>query len=153
MPTYAKDTSVSTDQSRAEIERTLKRYGAQSFLYGWDQDKAVLGFEIKQRRYRIFVPLPDKKEFRYTEVRRTLRSQQAIEEAWEQACRQRWRAMALYIKATLEAAEAGITSLEVAMQPHLVLPNGRTVGEWLGPQIEQIYQTGLPPMLPEGKNG
>lgn len=28
MPTYAANTEVSSDRSRSEIERTLKRYGA-----------------------------------------------------------------------------------------------------------------------------
>ena len=31
---YAQQTQVSTDKSRAEIERTLQRYGADQFMYG-----------------------------------------------------------------------------------------------------------------------
>jgi hypothetical protein len=35
------------------------------------------------------------------------------------------------------------------MQPFLVLPDGRTVSEWLTPQIEAVYRQGeMPPMLP-----
>jgi len=32
---YAEGTSVPADRSRAEIERTLTRYGADQFAYGW----------------------------------------------------------------------------------------------------------------------
>lgn len=37
MGTYAASTSVSIDRSRAEIEHTLIRYGATSFVYGWEE--------------------------------------------------------------------------------------------------------------------
>lgn len=42
-PTYAAKTGVAPDRSRAEIERTLSRYGASQFYYGWDGDRAVVG--------------------------------------------------------------------------------------------------------------
>jgi hypothetical protein len=149
MPTYAKDTEVPADRSRSEIERTLQRYGASAFMYGWDGDRAVIGFELTGRRYRIVLPLPRRADFTRTDVRRQQRSQKATEEAWEQATRQRWRALALWIKAVLEASEAGITTLQEALQPFTVLPSGQTVGEWLAPQIDQAYQNRrMPPMLP-----
>lgn len=28
------------DRSRSEIERTLTRYGARQFMYGWDENRA-----------------------------------------------------------------------------------------------------------------
>lgn len=149
MPIYAKDTTVPIDRSRAEIERTLTRFGASAFMYGWNGDQAVIGFEIKGRRYRVLLPLPAKGEFARTPVRGTLRTVSATNDAWEQAVRQRWRALALWIKATLEAAESGIVSVQEALEPFTVLPDGRTVSEWLAPQLEQIYRSGrLPPMLP-----
>ena len=42
MTRYAADTQVSVDASRAEIERTLTRYGATAFMYGWDADRAII---------------------------------------------------------------------------------------------------------------
>ncbi|MDD5367480.1 MAG: hypothetical protein PHQ40_00480 [Anaerolineaceae bacterium] len=151
MPTYAKDTDVTADKSRTEIERILERYGATSFMYGWATGKAVVGFEIKGKRYRLVLPLPDKDDpsFRITESGRRRTSKEQILAAWEQACRQRWRALALVIKADLEADESGIRHFEEAWRNELVLPNGMTVGEWISPQIEQVYQTGhMPSMLP-----
>lgn len=151
MPTYAKETQVPADRSRAEIERTLSRYGATAFAYGWQGTRAAIQFEIHNRRYRIALPLPDKSapEFTRTPARGNRRSSDAAQAAWEQATRQRWRALALWVKAVLEASEAGIVTVEEALGPFVVLPDGSTVGEWLAPQLERIYETGqMPPMLP-----
>jgi hypothetical protein len=149
MPTYAKDTAVPSERSRAEIERTLERYGATAFMYGWAAGRAVIGFEAEGRRYRLLLPLPDKTEFARTPGQNRPRTQEGARAAYEQAVRQRWRALALWVKAMLEGAEAGIITLQEALQPFLVLPDGRTVGEWLSPQIEAVYRNGqMPPMLP-----
>lgn len=80
----------------------------------------------------------------------TLRSQTQQEEIYEQAVKQRWRALALVIKAKLEAVEAGITIFEDEFLAHIVLPNGQTAGEYMVPQIEAAYETGkMPAMLPQ----
>jgi len=153
MPKYASETTVPAERSKGEIERILRRYGADAFMHGWDRVKAVVGFEIDGRRYRIMLPMPDPAEFRLTDSGRA-RVQSSIEAAYEQAIRQRWRALALWIKAVLEAAEAGIVTLEEVLQPFTVLPNGLTAGEWLAPQIEAAYANHqMPPMLPAGRGG
>ncbi len=152
MPTYASETSVPVERSKGEIERILRRYGASAFMHGWDRIQAVVGFEINQRRYRITLPMPDMADFQRTETGRA-RVKSSIEAAYDQAIRQRWRAMALWIKAVLEAAEAGIVTLEEVLQPFTVLPNGQTAGKWLAPQIEAAYASGrMPPMLPSGRD-
>lgn len=35
MSRYAATTEVTSEKSRAEIERTVSRYGATGFMYGW----------------------------------------------------------------------------------------------------------------------
>ena len=78
----------------------------------------------------------------YTE---TAAAQQSV---WQQACRQRWRALLLIIRAKLEAVESGITTLESEFLANIVLPDVGTVGQWLAPQLEQANATGsMPPML------
>ena len=65
--------------------------------------------------------------------------------------RQRWRALALVIKAKLEAVEADITTLEAEFLAHIALPSGATVGEWVGPQLDAVYGSGeMPALLPGG---
>jgi len=71
-----------------------------------------------------------------------------VEVAWEQACRQRWRALNLAILAKLEAVEAGITTFEEEFLAHLVLPNGKTVGQWAVPAVGKALSDGkMPPLL------
>lgn len=151
MPRYAENTSVSTEKSRGEIERTLQRYGATGFMYGWQGDRAAVQFDMNARRIRFELPLPDPKDRAFTHTPSTRKPRTAAQaaEAWEQACRQRWRALSLAIKAKLEAVECGITDFESEFLAHIVLPGGQTVGRWMLPQIAETYETGrMPPLLP-----
>lgn len=144
MTRYAETTSVGSDKSRAEIERTLARYGARSFMYGWDQESAIVGFVANDRQVRFLLPMPNRedREFTHTPTRGNKRSPAQAEEAYEQAVRQRWRALALVIKAKLEAVEAGIVTFDEEFGMHFMLPNGQTVSEWVTPQIERVYAGG-----------
>jgi len=111
----------------------------------------VIGFRMhgKMLRFMISLPPKDADEFRYTPSKHRERSPAAQIEAWEQSVRQRWRALALVIKAKLEAVETGITTFEEEFMPHILLPNGETVAQHMIPQIEQAYKTGeMPSMLP-----
>jgi hypothetical protein len=149
-PKYAERTEVPSDRSRSEIERTLTRYGATSFAYGWQGRTAVVGFEIADRKMRFELTLPDRgdREFTMTNRPGVARTASAAENMYEQAVRQRWRALALVIKAKLEAVAAGITTVESEFLAHIVLPDGRTVGDHTAPRIAEAYELGtVPPML------
>lgn len=148
---YAANTEVSAERSRGEIERTLQRYGATGFMYGWDENKAVVGFKMRTRQIKFVLEMPDKAEsrFLYTPGRNLKRTSAQAYEAWEQATRQKWRALALAVKAKLEAVDAGIATFEQEFLAHIVLPNGQTVGQYVTPQIEAAYQHGtMPKLLP-----
>lgn len=151
MARYAQNTDVSSDRSRSEIERTLSRYGATGFMYGWNANEARVAFEMEGRRVQFNLPLPDRnsREFTHTEQRRMKRTEAQADKAYEQAVRQKWRALALVVKAKLEAVESGITSFEEEFLAHIVLPNGSTVGQFMLPQVARSYETGnMPPLLP-----
>jgi len=151
MNRYAAHTDVPAERSRAEIERTLTRYGATQFVYGWQEGAAVVAFALHGRQVKFVLPLPSKasRDFTYTPGRRHLRSPEQARRAWEQATRQRWRALALILKAKLEAVESGVTTFEDEFSPRFLLPDGQTVGQWLHPQLAQAYETRrMPPMLP-----
>src|SRR5688500_2693571 len=60
MTRYAATTEVSSSRSRDEIERTLTRYGADQFLYGWQETSAVVGFRMHGRQIKFMLPLPDR---------------------------------------------------------------------------------------------
>lgn len=144
MTRYAEKTAVPSDRSRAEIEATLRRYGATRFAYGWGDDSAQLGFRIDNRDVLFRLPLPDRgaRRFTHTPGRNLRRSAEAADAEYEQAVRQSWRALALVIKAKLEAVAAGITTVEQEFLAHIQIPGGATVGEWIAPQLAVAYERG-----------
>lgn len=157
---YAEKTTVSVEKSRAEIERTLEKYGANQFAYGRDDDRglASIQFAASDRHIRFIIHLPSKQDQTFWRHKRGRRTPEAAHSQWEQACRQKWRALALCIKAKLEAVDANISEFEEEFMAHIVLPDGATVGEFLKPQIKQAYQTGgMPPgisgLLPSPNDG
>lgn len=145
---YAKTTTVSSELSRIEIEKILIKYGAENFAYAISNGKAFIGFTMHGRTVKFVLPLPLKEAFSFTETGRR-RTENSQNEAWEQACRQRWRALKLVIQAKLEAVECGISVFEDEFMANIVLPGGATVGEFMKPQIDEAYRLGTPPrMLP-----
>lgn len=153
--TYAAHTQVSVEKSKVEIERTLTRYGASGFMSGWQNGRAVIGFVLGTpphlRQIRFVLELPDRNDKRFTMSKRPSwrpdpNSPEKALALWEQACRSRWRALALCIKAKLEACEAGITDIENEFLAHTVLPNGQTAGQWMLPQIAAACETGRMPL-------
>ncbi|QDG90680.1 hypothetical protein [Pseudarthrobacter sp. NIBRBAC000502770] len=150
MNVYASETTVDSSRSRAEIERTLSRYGATAFSYGWEAGRAAIAFVADGRQIRFVLPLPDKnlREFTHTPSTKRPRTPQQVEAEYEKAVRQRWRALALVVKAKLEAVNAGIVTFEQEFYAHTVLPNGRTVYEHTHEVVENAYLTGsVAPLL------
>lgn len=148
MGKYAENTSVSSEMSRLEIERTLIRYGATGFVYAIAEAKAMVGFLMNGKQVKFILPLPPMEDFRYTPTGRD-RTEKSKMDAREQACRQRWRALHLVIKAKLEAVESGISIFENEFMANIVLPDGTTAGDFMLPQINQAYETSeMPKLLP-----
>lgn len=158
MPRYASGTRVAPGDSRAEIERTLTRYGADSFAYGWNNGNAQIAFRMNGRNIVLRVAMPTKEQFTHTEERGLLRTASSRDQAWDQACRQRWRALALIVKAKLEAVDSGITAFEDEWLPYTLLPDGGTVADFVRPQVAEAYRSNTMPerftlALPPPLNG
>ncbi|MEQ1924323.1 MAG: hypothetical protein ABL952_17630 [Pyrinomonadaceae bacterium] len=159
MGTYAANTDVSQEKSRAEIETTLRRYGADAFSYGWEERKAVIVFRANDRHVRFEIHMPDPKDEEFTLKKTRVganqnssgvekvveRTQAQAYTLWEQATRQRWRALALVVKAKLEAVDAGISQFEEEFLANIVLPDGSTVGQFVMPEIAKVYLSGKMP--------
>ena len=153
---YAANTSVSVEQSRAEIERTLARYGADRFAYSTEPGRAVILFQIQDTSeiilsIKMTLPMPAKGEERFTHRKRysaqVENPPEMVNKLWEQACRSSWRSLCLVIKAKLEACACGISTVEREFLADVVLPDRRTVSEWLRPQFQQISDKGQMPKL------
>jgi hypothetical protein len=111
-------------------------------------NQALIGFAMQNRRIRFVLTLPPRSDFTKTGTGKERKSIAAIDQAHEQACRSLWRSLALVIKAKLEAIETGIATFDEEFMAHIVLPDGKTVGEHMTSQIEHVYQTGkMPPFL------
>lgn len=155
MGKYAQYTSVSTDKSVAEIRALLKKYGATGFAFGESGSAIQVGFEMRGRRVRFKVPMPDESKFDRVGVnqfRSRKRSPEERRQAVEAAVPQLYRALVLVIKAKLESVESGIETFDQAFMAHLLLPSGETISEWWGSQAEQIYLgKRMPPMLGSGE--
>ncbi len=169
MGRYAQDTTVSSERSKAEIESTLKRYGADKFMSGWSDGKAAIQFQLKSKMVRFILPMPNRQADEYcltgcagvggshgkdragyhTMGCYKARPEDQAEALWEQDCRQRWRAMNLAIKAKLEAVVCGITTFEEEFFAHIVIPGqgGKTMGELMLHRIDEAYATGKAPAL------
>jgi len=133
--TYAARTRVPVEKTKTEIETTLARYGADRFAYFTEASKAIIVFEVQDRRVRFDLPLPE-----------------GAGERIQQQRRERWRALLLCIKAKLESVTSKIETFEEAFLAHVVMPDGRTVYEHTGPRIAEIAKGGeLQPLLPAPK--
>lgn len=153
MKRFASGTEVSTDRSRAEIDRLLTRYGAASFIVGQSADRAMIVFEMHGKRIKFILPLPDRNDKRFTHYKKgnssafTACPPEMSLKKYEQENRERWRALVLCIKAKLESVESKIESFEEAFLPHIVMANGQTIGETLIPQLPKIVESGRMPAL------
>lgn len=154
---YAADTSVQVERSQREIEQLVRKAGAVSFYRGQSEGKAVIGFELQDRRILFELPMPKADEFA-TFVRRgrTVKSApHQVEQLLDQAERAKWRALALCIKAKLISVESGVESFEEAFLANVVVPHdGRAVrfGAVALQAISSAYKSGqqLPPLLGAG---
>lgn len=130
--TFAEYTKVPVEQSRAEIERTLTKYGAKSFAYFTEEGRAIIVFEANNRRIRFDLPVPKGPTDKDARLKR-----------------QRYRALLLAIKAKLESVECKIETFEEAFLAHIVMPDGVTVAQHLKAPIEKAYvENRLVPLLP-----
>ena len=150
MRRFAEHTTVAVDRSVAEIKSTIQRYGATHFAFIETPDSSCVEFICNDRRIRFILPLPSASDKRFTQTpgRGKQRSADQAYVAWEQACRQRWRALNLAIKAKLEAVTSGISEFESEFLAFIVDPvSGHTVGEIIRPKLQSIYANGTGQLL------
>ncbi len=158
--TYASGTTVQIERSQRDIEELVSRSGASKFMRGHDQRVATVLFEIAERRIMFELQLPKLEDFAVVKVgakrpktKRLSPDQQ--EWAHHQACKARWRALYLTIKAKLVSVEAGIETFEEAFLAQVVVPhNGRAerFGKVATEAILAAYGGGkLPPLLSSGE--
>lgn len=159
---YAAGTTVRAEDSEREIRRLLERAGAESFAVGYNPERASLQFRLRGRFYRITIERPKADEIKAAYIEEAMKQGRQYE--WTIKARadridfskrtgdewnRRWRARLMWLKAQIEFSEDA--PLEEAMLHYLVLPDGKTMGQWATPQID-VYEAGkMPPMLGDGR--
>lgn len=146
MALFAQDTHVSIIQSKGEIERMVRKYGADKLASMEDHGRMMLGFEAHGRAVRFEIAKPDPKDFGATERGRRRSDEKALEEA-DKELRRRWRALLLVIKAKLEAVASGISIFEQEFFGHIVMPGGKTVYDMVKDQVAKAIGTNTVPMF------
>lgn len=146
MARYAKDTNVSIFRSIEEIQKNVERYGASEFGYATRTEEAAIVFTMNNRKIRFVIPMPDKLEFQSTPTGKP-RSESVVNTEYEKACRQRWRALNLVIKAKLEAIDIGISEFEEEFLANIMLPGNKSVSEIVLPEIAAAYKSGNTPTI------
>lgn len=141
MRPYAAETEVPVEKSKAQIERLLTEFKATAFMSATGNGQAMIAFEMAGRHVKFVLPYPKPNEIP--------RKRDPVK-AMEQAMRTRWRALYLALRAKLEMAATGITTFEDEFLAHIVMPDGRTVGETTKPRIAQAYESGEVRPLLEG---
>lgn len=142
---YAAGTKVTVERSRAELDSLLSKHGATSRGIQCNDAEgiAMVAFIIHGHKYRIELPLPKltlnvvvKEQPRGWDSWSSSRRSDYATKTWQQACRERWRALVLTVKAKLEIIAIGVSSVEREFLADMVLENGATLHQQLGQALE-----------------
>jgi len=153
---FAEGTSVSVDASVQELKKMLEKYGIEEYLTHQKKNQTIVAFKLHGRGFRFTVPMPDPEAKRFVYVpgstyRKRTAAQQ--EEAYKKEVARRWRVLVMEIKARLVAIDEGWAAFEEQFLDETLLPDGRTVKEWVNSEFTQVQLEGkLPnvPLLPPG---
>lgn len=152
---YAKGTKTSIENTEAQIKTMLRRVGADAVAMFEERTRAVVAFHLDGRAIQFRLPLPSRDAPQFTMRRVNQHSAfspnapDAADRLWVQACRERWRALHLCIKAKLESVEQGIETFDEAFLAHIQMPDGETVGDKvITPMRGQLAGAPMVPLLP-----
>jgi hypothetical protein len=163
---FAEGTAVPSEKTRGELERLLVQHGAHQIVVAVDhaERRAVVVFGLVGRRIKLHVSTapkqeatPGKRDWEHAKgvaprgwnTWSTERQKQWVAEQRAQFERSAWRRLLLVVKAKLELVRDADSTVEREFLADILLPNGETVHEALGPQLEDSYRTGgMPPLLP-----
>jgi hypothetical protein len=154
---FAESTDVPVSKTKAELEDLLTQHGATSTAVFNSPEFAAIAFEMASRRVVIKLNLPNPKARQFThgrinqhagEIELTAERARARH---EKACRQKWRALLLAVKAKLVSVQEGVETFEDAFMAHFVMPDGQTVADHVRPRIATAYrEQRMAPLLPRG---
>lgn len=134
---YAEDTTVPISRSRGEIDAMLRAWGATGIQWTdeFDVDRVTLAFVWPrgEQRYhaRFTLALPSEAELEphARDGRNGAVSAAKLAKLMDARGKHEHRVLLLWLKAALNAIEAGIVDAEAIFLPFLVMKNGSTAAE------------------------
>lgn len=149
---YAEGTTVEVARTRGEIEALLAKHGATGFLSAWAQQGEHMGafiqFRLGERMIKYPVRYPEPEEVGGQRGKTNLRNGRPVKIAQEQEWRRRWRALFLIIKAKIELVAGGDSTVEREFLADILLPDGRTAGDVVSPELAAAYEQGAAYQFP-----
>ena len=136
MARYAKNTKVSINKTKIDIQRLLENWGIQEFFFGTSPRGGGIGFKYEGRVYKRNVTMPEK-------------TWDISNNKYEQLNRQRWRILYMSLKMKLEEVDDGGVSFEDQFLAQMCLPDGSTVGDFmkLPGNVAKLEKTEMPKLL------
>lgn len=141
-------TATAGDSALLELQRTLAKFGCQSFGTMTDAEKGITVVQFKWRNQTVALHASWKgyavawlKENPWTYRKRGTRQeheQAALAQAQKSVC----SVLRDWVKGQITAVECGVMSFEAAFMPHMLLPDGRRL-------IEAVQSSNLLPAPPE----
>lgn len=116
---YATKTKVLATKTKQEIEALVMKRKASRFASVMEEHRAVIAFELNERRLIFRLPLPKPRD--------------------EQDVRSRWRGLLLCLKAKFESIDRGTETFDEAFLSHVMMPDGKTVSEHLAEPVKLAY--------------
>ncbi len=145
---FAEGTKVTQGKTRAEIEDLLAKNGAEDFISSTSKSRCWIAFRMKNRLLRFDLPMPDPKAQRFThktrvgkyDITRTPYTPDQAKAVYEAEIRRLWRALLLAVKAKLEVVASGISSFDREFLAHIVVDEGKTIGEYLADRLDKMSE-------------
>lgn len=127
------DTATAGDKALVELQRTLEKFGCQSFGTMIDAERGITLVQFKWRNRSVSLEASWKgyaatwlRAHPWSYSMRATKSEhdaRALEQARKSVC----SVLRDWVKGQLTAVECGVMSFEAAFMPHMLLPSGERV--------------------------
>lgn len=115
--------ATSGDKALAELQRTLAKFGCQSFGTMTDQEEGCTIVQFKWRNRTVSLKASWRGYAAVLKKRKAISDAKAIEQAKISVC----SVLRDWIKGQITAVECGVLSFDSVFMPHILLPNGERV--------------------------
>jgi hypothetical protein len=160
MRRFAEDTSVPIARTRSEIDKLLRDWGALGIQWtdDWQHDQITVRFGWKDKagqqymaRFSIKLPGREALSKHAVDGRSGVVSERKLAALMDARGKQEHRLLLFWLKAALNAVEAGIIPAEAIFLPFLEGQDGQTVAEVCIPRMARLLSGGAGLLLPEGE--